>query len=103
MQTEILWNNDTTRDFLEDLKSFAQSIDFYQIHFDLEKLDEEKHVYLKNGNYEISFEQKLDAFKCPNCEKTSFDVMEGELGDKFVLGLCCINCETYGAVFPSGM
>ena len=103
MQAEVLWNNDTTRDFLEDLKAFAQSLDFYQMRWDLEKLDEEKYVYINNGQYEVSFERKHNAFKCPNCEKTSFEVLEGELGDKFVLGLCCSNCDTYGAVFPNGL
>lgn len=103
MQAEVLWNNDTTRNFLEDLRSFARSLDFCQIHFDLEKLNESKYVYLQNENYEVSLERKPNAFKCPNCEKTSFEVMEGELGDKFVLGLCCSNCNTYGAVFPNGM
>ncbi len=103
MQTEILWNYDAARNFLEDIKSFAQSLDFYQIHFDLEKSEESKYVYVQNGSYETSFEQKQNAFSCPNCKEMSFEVMEGELGNKFVLGLCCVNCETYGAVFPSGM
>ena len=57
MKAEILWNNDPTRNFFEDLKSFANSLDFYQIVWDLTKTDEKKFVYLKDGSYEISVEQ----------------------------------------------
>ena len=103
MEVEILWNYDTTRNFLEDLKSFANSLDDYQIVWDLTKADEEKFVYLKEGSYEVSFEKKLNAFKCPKCEAESFEVMEGKLVGKPALGLCCLNCEGYGAVFPNGL
>jgi hypothetical protein len=91
------------RDFLQDLKSFAASLDFYQITFDLERPDEKKYVQIKNGEYEISSEQKQDTFKCPVCENVVFEVIEGKFQDKPALGLCCLNCESYGAVFPNGL
>jgi hypothetical protein len=103
MEVEILWNSDPTRDFFEDLKAFANSLDDYRIVWDLTKTGEEKSVYLKDGSYEILYEQKPDAFECPNCGTNVFEVMEGELNEKPVLGLCCGNCDTYGAVFPRGL
>ena len=103
MEVEILWNNNPTQNFIEDLKSFANSLDHYQIVWDLTKTDQEKFVYLKDGNYEVLFEQKSNAFKCPNCEACAFSVMEGELNGNPALGLICASCESYGAVFLNGL
>jgi hypothetical protein len=103
MGIEVLWNTDLTRDFLADLKAFANSLDDYKIVWDLTKLDKEKSVYIKNGSYELSYEQKPDAFACPNCGARTFEVMEGTLKGKSVLGLCCESCYTYGAIFPTGL
>ena len=103
MKPEILWNNDITRDFLNDLKSFAMSLDNYQIVWDLENSNEKKYVWIKDSEYEILSEQNQNSFKCPVCENTVFDVMEGEFQGKPVIGLACRSCETCGAVFPDGM
>jgi hypothetical protein len=103
MKPEILWNYDKTRDFLEDLKSFAKSLDFWQINCDLERVDDTCYVYVKNGDYEFSFEPKEAAFQCPNCNEVKFSVLEGELKNNPAIGLACLNCETYGAVFPNGL
>jgi hypothetical protein len=103
MKTEVLWHNDPKRDFLQDLKSFVASIDCYAVAFDLDKADEKKYVQIKNGGYEILSKQKAEAFKCPVCENAVFEVMKGEFQGKPALGLCCLNCESYGVVFPDGM
>lgn len=103
MAVEVLWNTDATRDFLEDLKAFAGSLDDYKIVWDLTRLDDEKSVYLNDGSYELLYEQKTGAFECPNCRANTFSVMEGILEGKPVLGLCCASCDNYGSVFPDGL
>jgi hypothetical protein len=104
-QLEVIWSNEQGRDFLADLKSFAQFLDYYQIAYDLTREDQGKFVYLDKGTFRVSFseEKGASAFTCPECGKTAFDVMEGDFEGKPALGLCCVNCESYGAVFPAGL
>jgi predicted RNA-binding Zn-ribbon protein involved in translation (DUF1610 family) len=102
MKPDVLWNDNTKSNFLEDLKSFAMSLDFYEINMNLEDSND-KCVYFTNGNYELTSVKNEGAFKCPHCGAKEFEVMEGELQGKPAIGLCCIKCETYGAVFPNGM
>ncbi|MGC2238160.1 MAG: hypothetical protein WA584_18550 [Pyrinomonadaceae bacterium] len=100
---EILWNDNPKTNFLDDLKSFAMSLDNYQISFNIEKSDESKYLSINNGEYDISCNQKSESFKCPVCKGTKFQIMEGEFQEKPVLGLACLKCETYGAAFPNGL
>lgn len=100
---EVLWNDNPKTDFLQDLKSFALSLDFYQISFDLEQPNENKYARVENCSYEILSTPEHANFKCPVCENVTFEVMEGVFNGKATLGLCCVDCETYGAVFPNGM
>lgn len=58
---------------------------------------------LKDGEYEILSEGNEKVFGCPNCGEHTFEIMEGELNQKAVLGLACLSCDTYGAVFPNGL
>ena len=103
MNAEILWNYDVTRDFLADLKNFAQSLNSYQIVFKLDKPEEKKYVVIKDESYNISSESANESFHCPNCQHQKFDVMEGIFQDKPVLGLACDECNTYGAIFLKGL
>lgn len=102
MEAEIIWNSDSNRDFLADLRSFAMSLDYYQLVFDLTITDEKKYLEIIKGEYEILPERNENVFKCPNCDAEEFEIMEGEIKGKPALGLACLNCETYGAVFPNG-
>lgn len=97
-----MWKDEPSSNFLYDLRSFAMSLDYYELKFDLED-SKDKYVYLNNGKYEITSKCDDGAFKCPHCSSETFEVLEGEFQGKPALGLCCTNCNTYGAVFPSGM
>lgn len=102
MMKEIIWNDKPQSNFLEDLKSFASSLDFYSIAFDISKEDG-KHIIFENGSYKLSENASDSSFECPVCSSKTFDILEGEFEGKPVVGLACLNCETYGAVFPDGM
>ncbi len=102
MKPEIIWNDSPKRDFIRDLRSFAMSLDFYELSFNLEQ-SFEKYVSFENGQYRFSEKKTEKTFTCPFCGEHAFEALEGELKGKPALGLCCINCETYGAVFPNGM
>jgi len=99
---EIIWNNNPKSNFLEDLKSFASSLDYYSIAFDIVKEDG-KHIVFENGSYQLVNNASDSSFECPVCSSKSFEVLEGEFEGKSVVGLACLNCETYGAVFPNGL
>ena len=99
---EMIWNDKPKSNFLKDLKSFASSLDFYSITFDTDK-ETGKNIIFENGGYEISYEASNQSFHCPVCKGNSFDILEGEFESKSVVGLACLNCETYGAVFPNGL
>lgn len=65
MKAEVLWHNDSKRDFLQDSKSFAMSLDFYQITFNVEKPDEKKYVQIKDGKYEHLIRAKARSVQMP--------------------------------------
>ena len=100
---ELIWHNEKARDFLEDLKTFAASLDCYHFDIDLTMPDEGKRLSVANGDYVLDPSSNADNFECPECLAALFDVLEGEFDGKPVLGLCCRSCETYGAVFPNGL
>lgn len=100
---EILWNHDKTRDFLGDLKAFASSLDFYQIIINVETPDEDHSVIVGDSTYKILSSETAECFNCPERSNERFDILEGEFQDKPVLGLACVKCETYGAIFPQGL
>ena len=102
MNTEVLWKSESKEDFLSDLKSFARGLDFYNIRLDVEN-DRGKFVLIEEGKYEILDVNIDGAFKCPNCGADEFSVLEGDFQGQPALGLACMGCETYGAVFPRGM
>lgn len=102
-EVEVIWRNDPDRDFLEDVKSFAKFLDYYQIRYDLTQENEEKFVYLEDGRYRVSSTGGEGAFPCPDCGKMTFEIIEGDFDAKQALGLCCLNCDSYGAVFPAGL
>ncbi|MDG1226186.1 MAG: hypothetical protein P8P11_06505 [Burkholderiales bacterium] len=102
MGIEVLWNEDKVDNFLEDVKSFAMSLDFYEIRFDVES-DSGKQIRVFDGGYEFVAENSEDCFKCPACKETSFEILEGSFQQDPVFGFCCLGCDTYGAVFPCGL
>ena len=102
-EIEIIWRNGESRDFLTDVKSFARFLDNYQIVWDLTHESRGKFVYLAPGSYRVLDSDEGGAYSCPECGETVFDVMEGKFEGKSALGLFCINCESYGAVFPEGL
>lgn len=101
-QPDVLWSGEKGRDFLADIRTFAASLDDYQIVFDA--LDDRgKFVYVEAGTYSLRRDGGLGAFACPECGHAEFDVMEGWLDEKAVLGLLCLGCETYGILIPDGL
>jgi hypothetical protein len=62
-----------------------------------------KYIKIKNGEYHFLPKREKNVFKCPNCNSEGFEIMEGELEGKPALGLACLDCETYGSVFPKGV
>ena len=80
---EIIWNDKPKSNFLEDLKSFASSLDYYSIVFDIGKEDG-KHITFKNGEYQLLETASDSSFECPVCTSKSFDVLEGEFEGKLL-------------------
>ena len=99
---EILWNHEPGKDFFGDLKQFCMSLDWYGITFDLNRQGGRR-LYLTGDGYRLDNESEDGAFACPKCGRTEFDVVEGDLVSKAVLGLLCRACETYGIVCPQGL
>lgn len=52
MNPEIYWKSERKAEFLDDLKSFAQELDCYELSFDLEK-EKSKFISIENGKYKI--------------------------------------------------
>ncbi len=102
MAIETIWNDTPKKDLLNDLKSFCKSLDYYSIAFEIDS-DSGKYLALSNGSYELSEDEPVESFQCPNCSAKQFDCVEGILESKPVLGLACLSCETYGIVFPDGL
>ena len=98
---EIIWNDKPKSNFLEDLKSFASSLDYYSIVFDTRR--RWLHITFENGEYQLLETASESSFECPVCTSKSFDVLEGEFEGKSVVGLACLNCEINGAVFENGL
>lgn len=101
MKPEVIWS-DTPELGLDDMRSFARSLDFYEAAIDLDRPNG-NYVYIGDGAYQITPNKKAGAFKCPHCGAEEFEVLEGEFQGKPALGLYCRKCETHGAVFPYGM
>ena len=99
---EVLWNHEKRHDFLRDLRGFCESLDRYQITFNVSD-EGGKRVYLREQGYELDYRAGDGAFACPECQRTEFEVVEGDLDGKAVLGLACVSCETYGILFPHGL
>ena len=102
---EILWHSEPGRDFLNDLRTFCQSMDCWEMTLDL-KAQPGRRIHLDDGDVTISSAEvplSPSSFRCPDCEKTEFDVVEGELEGKVVLGLACLNCNSYGILASEGL
>lgn len=102
MLPEVLWVDQHKGNLFKDLVSFAQSLDHYEIVFQMDNQPAQAITFL-NGTYSCSTSSKEGSFECPQCGHPYFDVLIGELDDKTALGLACHACETYGVVFPNGM
>ena len=102
MKEEVIWKYECSEDFLKDVRDFATSLDFYSINFNLE-IEQGKCVCISDGKYQIVGNPDVNTFECPNCGHKTFEVLEGEFEGEEVLGLACLGCETYGAVFLEGL
>lgn len=99
---EVLWHNCDGRDFLTDLKGLCNSLDDWSVSVDL-TAEQGQWVHLDPSGYNLETQALDDGFLCPECSAGQFDVLEGLLSGKPILGLACRQCGSYGLVAPEGL
>jgi len=101
-EPEVIWHAEKSRNFLADLQAFCRSLDHYEISIDLRD-DASTQVELTPEGYRLHPSSGPGRFTCPECGARTFEVVEGSLDGRSVLGLACRQCETYGLLFPQGL
>lgn len=100
---EVLWVDNPTESFLDNLRAFAESLDWYKISWNVEPAEQGKFLEIREGGYSVSDKETPSCFKCPKCHARRFSILEGEFASKPAIGLACEACETYGSVYPCGL
>ena len=98
---EVLRHKSEGRDLLADLKGLCDSLDSWEIVVDVTS-DQGRRVRVDATGYALDAQPLDDTFACPECEAYTFDVLEGVLAGRPVLGLACRQCESYGVVTAQG-
>ena len=100
---DVLWQTDQTKGMLGEVQNFTSMLDEWVVQLDVRHPDDTKRISICDGDYEVNPSSESHLFQCPNCGGREFEVMEGVLDGKPALGLACMKCDTYGAVFPCGL